>query len=47
MSEPEKTIKVVDRRLFTADGELRAEAEGLFIAFDPGTFQQLLEERSR
>lgn len=23
MSEPEKTIKVVDRRLFTADGELR------------------------
>lgn len=25
MSEPEKTIKVVDRRLFTADGELREE----------------------
>src|SRR5258706_10506010 len=25
MSEPEKTIKVVDRRMFTADGELRDE----------------------
>lgn len=25
MAEPEKTIKVVDRRLFTADGELREE----------------------
>ncbi len=26
MAEGEKTIKVVDRRLFTADGELREEA---------------------
>ncbi|HEV8268142.1 MAG TPA: DUF1844 domain-containing protein [Thermoanaerobaculia bacterium] len=25
MSEPEKTIKVVDRRMFTADGQLRDE----------------------
>lgn len=25
MSEPEKTIKVVDRRLFTADGEMKEE----------------------
>ena len=27
MAEGEKTIKVVDRRLFTADGELREEAK--------------------
>ncbi len=27
MSEPEKTIKVVDRRMFTADGELREEVK--------------------
>jgi len=27
MAESEKTIKVVDRRLFTADGELRDEAK--------------------
>lgn len=39
--------KIWARATITADGELRAEAEGLFIAFDPGTFQQLLEERSR
>src|SRR5438552_1283028 len=27
MSEPEKTIKVVDRRMFTADGQLRDEVK--------------------
>jgi Domain of unknown function (DUF1844) len=35
MSESEKPIKVVDRRLFTADGEVRAEAEAELAAPDP------------
>jgi len=32
MAEGEKTIKVVDRRLFTADGEIREEAKPEFEA---------------
>ena len=32
MAEGEKTIKVVDRRLFTADGEIREEAKSEFEA---------------
>ncbi|HSB36632.1 MAG TPA: DUF1844 domain-containing protein [Thermoanaerobaculia bacterium] len=32
MAEGEKTIKVVDRRLFTADGEIREEAKPDFEA---------------
>lgn len=35
MSESEKPIKVVDRRLFTANGEVRAEAEAELAAPDP------------
>lgn len=35
MSESEKPIKVVDRRLFTADGEVRAEAQAELSAPDP------------
>lgn len=35
MSESEKPIKVVDRRLFTADGEVRPEAEAELAAPDP------------
>ncbi len=35
MSESEKPIKVVDRRLFTADGEVRAEAQAELAAPDP------------
>lgn len=35
MSEPEKTIKVVDRRLFTADGEIRDEVRAELDAPDP------------
>ncbi len=35
MSENEKPIKVVDRRLFTADGEVRAEAQAELAAPDP------------
>jgi Domain of unknown function (DUF1844) len=35
MSESEKPIKVVDRRLFTADGEVRAEALAELAAPDP------------
>jgi hypothetical protein len=35
MSESEKPIKVVDRRLFTADGEVRAEAQEELAAPDP------------
>ncbi|MEO6324832.1 MAG: DUF1844 domain-containing protein [Thermoanaerobaculia bacterium] len=35
MSETEKTIKVVDRRLFTADGEVRQEALAEMEAPDP------------
>jgi hypothetical protein len=35
MSESEKPIKVVDRRLFTADGQVRAEAEAELAAPDP------------
>ncbi len=35
MSESDKPIKVVDRRLFTADGEVRAEAEAELAAPDP------------
>jgi hypothetical protein len=35
MSESEKSIKVVDRRLFTADGEVRAEALAELAAPDP------------
>ena len=35
MSESEKPIKVVDRRLFTADGQVRAEAQAELAAPDP------------
>lgn len=35
MSESEKPIKIVDRRLFTADGEVRAEALAELAAPDP------------
>lgn len=35
MSEGEKTIKVVDRRLFTADGEVRDEVKAELAAPDP------------
>lgn len=35
MSESDKTIKVVDRRLFTADGEVRQEALAEMEAADP------------
>lgn len=37
--------KIWARGTITADGELRAEAEALFIAFDPGAFAALLSER--
>jgi hypothetical protein len=35
MSESEKTIKVVDRRLFTAEGEVREEVQSEPTAPDP------------
>lgn len=35
MSESDKPIKVVDRRLFTADGEVRQEAQAELEAPDP------------
>ena len=35
MSESDKTIKVVDRRLFTAEGEVRPEALAELEAADP------------
>jgi Domain of unknown function (DUF1844) len=35
MSESEKPIKVVDRRLFTAEGEVREEAQAELAAPDP------------
>ena len=35
MSESEKPIKVVDRRLFTAEGEVRAESQAELAAPDP------------
>ncbi len=35
MSESEKSIKVVDRRLFTADGEVRDEVRAELAAPDP------------
>lgn len=35
MSESEKPIKVVDRRLFTADGEVREEVRAELAAPDP------------
>jgi len=35
MTESEKTIKVVDRRLFTADGELREDAKAELEASEP------------
>jgi Domain of unknown function (DUF1844) len=35
MSESDKPIKVVDRRLFTADGEVREEAQAELEAPDP------------
>ncbi|HEX5854256.1 MAG TPA: DUF1844 domain-containing protein [Thermoanaerobaculia bacterium] len=35
MSESEKPIKVVDRRLFTADGEVRDEVQAELAAPDP------------
>ena len=35
MSESEKPIKVVDRRLFTAEGDVRAESQAEFAAPDP------------
>ena len=37
--------KIWAKGTIVADGELRAEAEGLFIAFDPELFRQLVEER--
>ncbi len=37
--------KIWARATIEAEGELRAEAEGLFIAFDPGRFQELLAAR--
>jgi acyl-coenzyme A thioesterase PaaI-like protein len=37
--------KIWARATLVADGELRAEAEALFIAFDPGKFLELLEAR--
>jgi Domain of unknown function (DUF1844) len=35
MSESDKPIKVVDRRLFTAEGDVRAESEAELAAPDP------------
>lgn len=35
MSESEKPIKVVDRRLFTAEGEVRADSQAELAAPDP------------
>jgi acyl-coenzyme A thioesterase PaaI-like protein len=35
------------RGTLSAGGELKAEAEGIFIAIDPSRFQSLLAERSR
>ncbi len=37
--------KIWARGTIVADGELRAEAEALFIAFDPGRFAELLAAR--
>lgn len=37
--------KIWAKGSIVAGGELRAEAEGLFIAFEPGRFQQLLADR--
>jgi hypothetical protein len=37
--------KIWAKGTIVADGVLRAEAEGLFIAFEPGRFQQLLADR--
>jgi acyl-coenzyme A thioesterase PaaI-like protein len=37
--------KIWAKGTLVADGELRAEAEGLFIAFDAGLFQRLLAAR--
>ncbi len=37
--------KIWARGTIVADGELRAEAEALFIAFDPGVFARLLAAR--
>lgn len=37
--------KIWARGTIVGDGELRAEAEGLFIAFDPGRFAELLAAR--
>jgi acyl-coenzyme A thioesterase PaaI-like protein len=37
--------KIWIRGTLTADGELKAEAEGLFIAFDPEKFRALLDAR--
>lgn len=39
--------KIWARGTIVADGELRAEAEALFIAFDPGRFAELLAARDR
>jgi hypothetical protein len=36
MSEREKTIKVVDRRLFTSEGEVREEVKAELASPDPG-----------
>ncbi len=37
--------KIFTRAQMRADGELVAEADGLFVAFDPGTFAALLASR--
>jgi len=38
--------KIFARGTLHAGGELTAEADGLFIAFDPGRFQELLRSRN-